>query len=78
MDAIQSKTLRTLKLPVPPMPQQIDIFDRYNAVTEKINVAKATLAKMKKQKTGLMHDLLTSKVSVNVDEPEAQPEAAGA
>jgi len=71
MDAIQSKTLKTLRLPVPPLAEQNRIFDRYKAISSKIETESKKLEKLNKQKSGLMHDLLTGKVPVNVDESEA-------
>jgi len=71
MDAIQSKTLKTLKLPIPPMVEQSLILDRYVALSATTRREIDKLAKLKLQKSGLMHDLLTGKVAVKVDEPEA-------
>ncbi|CAA0116777.1 Uncharacterised protein [Halioglobus japonicus] len=71
MDAIQSKTLRTLILPLPSHEEQERIFARYVAVTSNIEVGLDNLEKLNKQKLGLMHDLLTGKVAVKVDPPEA-------
>lgn len=71
MDAIQSKTLKTLCLPVPSYKEQEMIFKRYSSITSKIGNEKDKLEKLQKEKSGLMHDLLTGKVPVSVDEPEA-------
>ena len=70
MDAIQSKTLKTLCLPLPPIPEQERIFEKYKAVTLKIRTETNKLEKLCKEKSGLMHDLLTGKVQVNIDENE--------
>ncbi|MCL7419944.1 MAG: restriction endonuclease subunit S [Methylobacter sp.] len=67
MDAIQSKTLRTLVLPLPSLGEQQLIFERYKAITSKIEAEKCALGKQLKQKTGLMHDLLTGKVTVKIE-----------
>lgn len=75
MDAIQSRTLRTLILPVPPFSEQLDIAERYTSLNDWIGLEEQKLEKLQKQKSGLMHDLLTGKVLVQV-EPEAEPEAA--
>ncbi|MDZ7685273.1 MAG: hypothetical protein U5O39_09990 [Gammaproteobacteria bacterium] len=40
-----------------------------------VDVEKDKLSKLQKQKSGLMHDLLTGKIPVQV-EPETEPEAA--
>lgn len=64
MDAIQSSTLRTLRIPVPGMPEQEVIIERYLASTSKIESEQSELNKLKKKKAGLMHDLLTGRVLV--------------
>lgn len=71
MDAIQSKTLKTLKLPVPPMPEQILIADRYSALSDRLRFEQERLEKLQLQKSGLMHDLLSGEVLVKVDDAEA-------
>ena len=70
MDAIQSKTLKTLKLPVPPMPEQILIADRYTALSGQLRFEQERLGKLQLQKAGLMHDLLTGEVPVKIDDAE--------
>ncbi|TFG46428.1 MAG: restriction endonuclease subunit S [Candidatus Brocadiia bacterium] len=70
MDAIQSKTLKTLWLPIPPQHEQKRIFNRYNAISSRIQNERDNLGKLKKQKSGLMHDLLTGKVLVTIDQAE--------
>lgn len=70
MDAIQSKTLRTLQLPVPPLSEQKMIFERYEILTSKIDNEIEHLEKLVKIKNGLMHDLLTGEVPVKIDETE--------
>jgi len=71
MDAIQSKTLKTLCLPLPTYDEQEIIFERYSSITSKIRNEKDNLEKLQKEKLGLMHDLLTGKVSVTIDNGEA-------
>ncbi len=71
MDAIQSKTLKTLKLPVPPMPEQTMIANRYAALSDQLSFEQERLGKLQLQKSGLMHDLLTGEVPVKFDEAEA-------
>lgn len=63
MDAIQSSTLKTLKLPVPRMDEQVLILQRYIHVTAKIETSADQLAKLNAEKLGLMHDLLTGRVT---------------
>ncbi|MDP3479678.1 MAG: restriction endonuclease subunit S [Desulfoprunum sp.] len=70
MDAIQSKTLKTLRLPIPPPQEQERIFERYNAIKTKIDSERDNLEKLQKQKSGLMHDLLTGKVPVTIEQAE--------
>lgn len=71
MDAIQSKTLRKLRLPVPPLSEQEIIFNPYRAITERIEAEQKILAKFQREKSGLMHDLLTGAVQVKPDPPKA-------
>lgn len=71
MDAIQSKTLRKLILPLPAPTEQKMIFERYTAITERLSSEKKELEKRIKAKHGLMHDLLTGKVGVKIDQPES-------
>ncbi|EIM63206.1 restriction endonuclease subunit S [Desulfobacter postgatei] len=68
MDAIQSKTLKTLKLPLPPYNEQVAIYERYKNITQKIQTEQEHFFKLTKQKSGLMQDLLTGKVRVKVGE----------
>lgn len=74
MDAIQSKTLRSLILPIPPLDEQLVIFDRYKSISNKIKNESNTLEKLLKLKSGLMNDLLTGKVSVKVTSTDMEPE----
>lgn len=64
MEAIQSSTLRNLKLPVPSIKEQYQIFDRYRICSLGIEAEVEYLAKLRQQKNGLMHDLLTGRVRV--------------
>ncbi len=45
--------------------------ERFDLVDSKISTEQALLEKLRKQKAGLMHDLLTGKVLVNVDDEES-------
>jgi len=74
MDAIQSSTLKTLKLPVPGLEEQALIYARYLKMTERIQRDDEQLQKLQKQKLGLMQDLLTGRVPVPV--PAEPAEAA--
>ena len=73
MDAIQSSTLKTLKLPLPGIDEQRRIFARYEGAQSQLERSRAQLTKLRQQKLGLMQDLLTGKVPVNVDAPMAEP-----
>lgn len=64
MDAIQSSTLKTLRLPVPPLAEQEIICERYRTLSKAISVEEDTLEKLRQQRQGLMHDLLTGRVSL--------------
>ncbi|WP_034936874.1 restriction endonuclease subunit S [Erwinia mallotivora] len=72
MDAIQSSTLKTLHLPVPGVDEQVLIYARYVKISAQIEQEKSLLEKLRKQKRGLMQDLLTGKVSVTVDEHDTE------
>lgn len=67
MDAIQSSTLKSLKLPVPPMAEQVNIAERYRAIQSRIQADEAMRDNFRMQKQGLMHELLTGKVPVRAD-----------
>ncbi|MDQ2883197.1 MAG: restriction endonuclease subunit S [Actinomycetota bacterium] len=64
MSAIRSRTLRTLRLPTPPMKVQMTIEEVLRAQTELIARERETLDKLRLVKEGLMEDLLTGKVRV--------------
>ena len=68
MDAIQSSTLRSLRLPVPKIDEQKLILDRYWRCTRRIEMEETHAAKLLQEKHGLMHDLLTGRVRVKVAE----------
>jgi type I restriction enzyme S subunit len=65
MEAIQSSTLRTLRLPVPHIEEQGLIQSRYRSSSHRIDIEQKHLDKLKQQKHGLMHDLLSGKVRVD-------------
>jgi type I restriction enzyme S subunit len=64
MDAIQSSTLKGLRLSTPPMPEQEQILRIYDEATLYLRHMKEDSAKLALQKSGLMQDLLTGTVSV--------------
>ncbi|WP_413732981.1 restriction endonuclease subunit S [Sodalis sp. RH20] len=75
MDAIQSSTLKTLHLPVPDINEQTLIYARYVKVSAQIQQESSLLKKLRKQKRGLMQDLLTGKVPVQVNELDMEVSA---
>lgn len=74
MDAIQSNTLKTLILPVPSLEEQKLIHGRHGAISQRISTAVEQLEKLRLEKNGLMHDLLTGKVAVKVDQETTRGE----
>lgn len=75
MDAIQSSTLKTLLLPVPSIDEQTRIYERYLKVSTRLQQDSELLNKLRKQKSGLMHDLLTGKVPVTIENRTTTTEA---
>ncbi|MDX6749219.1 restriction endonuclease subunit S [Geminicoccaceae bacterium 1502E] len=67
MDAIQSSTLRTLKLPVPPRVEQERMAERYDVATNLISQLRADLRKLRRARTGLLRDLLTPPAAAAVE-----------
>lgn len=68
MEAIQSSTLRNLRLPVPRIEEQKLILDRYRRCTGRIEIEQEHVKKLRQLKHGLMYDLLTGQVRVKVAE----------
>jgi type I restriction enzyme S subunit len=63
--------LYQIKIGIPSEIEQKDIIDRLDMFERRINAEVAKRNKLKTQKLGLMQDLLTGKVPVKTDEPEA-------
>jgi type I restriction enzyme S subunit len=63
--------MRQLLVALPKLEEQKSIYDRLQKISERIQTEARLLEKLRKQKAGLMHDLLTGKVQVNVGETEA-------
>jgi type I restriction enzyme, S subunit len=59
--------MRQLLVALPSMPEQLFITDRLTICTNRLKAEQNTLVKLTKQKSGLMHDLLTGTVQVNID-----------
>lgn len=66
MDAIQSSTLRKLRLPVPPLNEQAMILERYVAIQERLRQEQGSLRKLIELRHGLMKDLLLGVASVGI------------
>jgi type I restriction enzyme S subunit len=64
MDAIQSSTLKELRLPLPLISEQAQILRIYREATYHLQMMRDEASKLALQKSGLMRDLLTGKVSV--------------
>uniref|UniRef100_A4XPR8 Restriction modification system DNA specificity domain protein n=1 Tax=Ectopseudomonas mendocina (strain ymp) TaxID=399739 RepID=A4XPR8_ECTM1 len=64
--------MRELLVALPSREEQGDIRNRIGVVAKKLAAEKALLEKLQYQKLGLMHDLLTGKVSVRVDNPASE------
>ena len=73
MEAIQSATLKSLRLPVPPLSEQRQILMGYQLCSDRIEREQELVAKLRQQKLGLMHDLLTGRVRAQSTEPEEVP-----
>jgi type I restriction enzyme, S subunit len=68
--SINQKTLNDLPIPLIGINEQSRIVSSMNAYNSKASIEKMHLKKLKQQKSGLMHDLLTGKVQVNIDDAE--------
>ncbi|MEM9005411.1 MAG: restriction endonuclease subunit S [Cyanobacteria bacterium P01_F01_bin.86] len=71
MVKINSKTIKFLKIIYPDFCEQIKIVEQLQPVIKQLDCLCTQLEKLKKQKSGLMHDLLTGKVSVKISPDEA-------
>lgn len=63
--------LLRFEIAIPSNPEQLKIVARVDLIQNRISTEDEYLEKLNLQKFGLMHDLLTGKVPVNVDETEA-------
>ena len=64
--------MKKLVVPLPEMDEQINIFEKLERLAAKIGLEIDKRNKLLLEKSGLMHDLLTSKVPVRVDESELE------
>lgn len=62
--------MKRLLAPKPMLDEQLVITKRIENLNRIIEIERVKLTKLNKQKSGLMHDLLTGKVAVNIDETE--------
>lgn len=69
------ENLSIVKVFVPGIDEQKELVRKFDSVDQKIAREKALLEKLQKQKSGLMHDLLTGKVQVKVNEFNAEARA---
>jgi type I restriction enzyme S subunit len=70
MSAIRSETLRTALLPVPPIDEQIEIMSIFVDLDQRLTSESLAAGKLRTLKQGLMDDLLTGRVRVNLEEVE--------
>lgn len=56
---------------IPSVTEQSLLIQRFDLVDNKIDSEYRLLKKLRNKKSGLMHDLLTGKVPVTINEPEA-------
>lgn len=70
-DVANSEILNRLLFAFPDFDEQTAIVERVNAIDSRIFNEKSKVEKLSTQKCGLMHDLLTGKVPVNIEVPEA-------
>lgn len=67
---VRVNDIRTLLIPTPPLREQAGIASTYSSIESRLLSEEATLTKLKLQKSGLMDDLLTGRVRVQVAETE--------
>jgi type I restriction enzyme, S subunit len=67
MVKINATTLKALKVIYPTPDEQLEIIEKLEPIENQISCLKTQFDKLKKQKSGLMHDLLTGTVGVNID-----------
>ncbi|MCU7928723.1 MAG: restriction endonuclease subunit S [Candidatus Thiodiazotropha sp. (ex Dulcina madagascariensis)] len=70
MVKINATTLKALKIVYPEPDEQKSIVEKLQPIEGQIDSLEIQLNKLMKQKSGLMHDLLTGKVQVKPNEPE--------
>lgn len=67
---INTGNLKRLAVCVPELTEQAAFISKFESAQAAIRTQQAIVENLKSQKSGLMHDLLTGKVPVKVEEPE--------
>jgi len=67
--------MKKLIVPQPKLEEQSKIFEKLEHLGAKIDLETKAKNKLLDKKSGLMHDLLTGKVQVNVNEPNTAAKA---
>lgn len=67
---INTGNLKRLAVCVPELTEQANFISKFDSAQAAIRTQQAIVENLKSQKSGLMHDLLTGKVPVKVEEPE--------
>ncbi|MCF7995022.1 MAG: restriction endonuclease subunit S [Chromatiaceae bacterium] len=70
MVKINAKTLSSLRIALPSVDEQPLLVEQARPIENQLAVLEQQVDKLRTQKAGLMHDLLTGKVPVNPDPPE--------
>jgi type I restriction enzyme S subunit len=70
---LTQEQLATLPIPVPKIDEQTRIVNAFNHLDKNLCLEETSLNKMRSLKTGLMHDLLTGKVRVNLPPLPGRP-----
>lgn len=68
---INTGNLKRLAVCVPELTEQAAFISKFESAQAAIRTQESIVENLKSQKSGLMHDLLTGKVSVKIAEPEA-------
>lgn len=68
---LNATTLKTFPVPLPPLAEQVAIYDAANSISAKVALAEKKYRSLVHTKKALMQDLLTGKVRVNVDQKES-------
>lgn len=64
VSGVSSDDIRQLFIAIPSLSEQELIVDRQHSAQEQINLEQNTVSKLRKQKSGLMNDLLTGRIRV--------------